>query len=125
MNPDRRLALATLAALTLGPFAAPALAQWLPTRGVRFVVPYPAGGPLDTVARLLAQRLSAQWGQPVVVENIAGAGGNIGAAAVAKAAPDGHTLLMGAVATHAINPSLYASMPYDAAKDFIAVSQLA
>lgn len=125
MNPDRRLALATLAALALGPFAAPALAQWLPTRGVRFVVPYPAGGPLDTVARLLAQRLSAQWGQPVVVENIAGAGGNIGAAAVAKAAPDGHTLLMGAVATHAINPSLYASMPYDAAKDFIAVSQLA
>jgi len=125
MNTTRRHSLAALAALALVALSSPALAQALPTRPVRFVVPYPPGGPLDTVARLLAQRVGAQWSQPVVVENIAGAGGNIGAAAVAKAAPDGHTLLMGAVATHAINPSLYASMPYDAAKDFIAVTQVA
>ena len=125
MNTTRRHSLAALAALALAPFSSPTLGQAFPTRPVRFVVPYPPGGPLDTVARLLAQRVSTQWGQPVVVENIAGAGGNIGAAAVAKAAPDGHTLLMGAVATHAINPSLYGSMPYDAAKDFIAVTQVA
>lgn len=125
MNSTRRQSLRCLAGLALAPLATPAGAQAFPARAVRFVVPYPPGGPLDTVARLLAQRVSAQWGQPVVVENIAGAGGNIGAAAVAKAAPDGHTLLMGAVATHAINPSLYAAMPYDAARDFIAVTQVA
>lgn len=125
MNTTRRQALARFAVLAAAPYAGRSLAQSFPARSVRFVVPYPPGGPLDTVARLLAQRVSALWGQPVVVENIAGAGGNIGAAAVAKATPDGHTILMGAVATHAINPSLYAAMPYDAAKDFIAVTQVA
>lgn len=125
MKPKRRSLALAVAFLGLAGAGLRAYAQWAPARPVRLVVPYPAGGPLDTVARLLAQRVSAQWAQPVVVENIPGAGGNIGAATVAKAAPDGHTLLMGAVATHAINPSLYASMPYDAAKDFIAVTQLA
>ncbi len=122
MNSLRSLAAAALAALV--PLAGLA-ADPFPSRSVRFVVPYPAGGPLDTVARLLAQKVSASLKQPVVVENVAGAGGNIGAGVVAKSAPDGHTLLMGAVATHAINPSLYPSIPYDAQKDFIAVTQVA
>jgi tripartite-type tricarboxylate transporter receptor subunit TctC len=102
-----------------------ARAQPYPSKPIRFVVPYPAGGPLDTVARLLGQKVSESTRQPVIVDNKPGAGGNIGADAVAKAAPDGYTILMGAVATHAINPYLYASMPYDAARDFIPVTQIA
>jgi tripartite-type tricarboxylate transporter receptor subunit TctC len=102
-----------------------AMAQPYPSKPIRFVVPYPAGGPLDTVARLLGQKVSESTKQPVIVDNKPGAGGNIGADAVAKAAPDGYTILMGAVATHAINPYLYASMPYDAARDFIPVTQIA
>jgi len=116
------LAAAALVALTpqtsfaTGPF---------PSKQIRFVVPYPPGGPLDTVARLLGQKVGASIRQPVVVDNVPGAGGNIGAGVVARAAPDGYTLLMGAVATHAINPALYPSIPYNAEKDFIAVTQLA
>ena len=102
-----------------------AAAQGYPSKPIRFVVPYPAGGPLDTVARLLGQKVSESVKQPVIVENKPGAGGNIGADSVAKSAPDGYTLLMGAVATHAINPTLYASMPYDAIRDFQPVTQLA
>jgi len=89
------------------------------------VVPYPAGGPLDTVARLLGQKVSESVKQPVVVDNKPGAGGNIGADAVAKSPADGYTILMGAVATHAINPTLYASIPYDPVRDFIPVTQVA
>ena len=96
-----------------------------PAKPIRFVVPYPAGGPLDIVARLLAQKVSESVKQPVVVDNKPGAGGNIGADSVAKATADGYTLLMGAVATHAINPSLYPAMPYDAARDFAPVTQVA
>lgn len=102
-----------------------ALAQAYPSKPIRFVVPYPAGGPLDTVARLLAQKVSESGGQPVVVDNKPGAGGNIGADLVAKSPPDGYTILMGAVATHAINPTLYAGIPYDAARDFAPVTQVA
>jgi tripartite-type tricarboxylate transporter receptor subunit TctC len=102
-----------------------AAAQAYPSKPIRFVVPYPAGGPLDTVARLLGQKVSESTRQPVIVDNKPGAGGNIGADAVAKAPADGHTILMGAVATHAINPTLYASIPYDAARDFIPVTQVA
>ena len=105
--------------------AATAQPQSYPSKPIRFVVPYPAGGPLDTVARLLGQKVSESTKQPVVVDNKPGAGGNIGADSVAKSAPDGYTILMGAVATHAINPTLYASMPYDAQKDFIPVTQVA
>src|ERR1700687_2728304 len=101
------------------------VAQPYPSKPIRFVVPYPAGGPLDTVARLLGQKVSESTKQPVIVDNKPGAGGNIGADAVAKSAPDGYTILMGAVATHAINPTLYASMPYDAIRDFIPVTQVA
>ena len=99
--------------------------QGYPAKPIRFVVPYPAGGPLDTVARLLGQKVAESTKQPVIVDNKPGAGGNIGADAVAKSPPDGYTILMGAVATHAINPTLYAGIPYDAAKDFIAVTQVA
>ena len=100
-------------------------AQPYPSKAIRFVVPYPAGGPLDTVARLLGQKVSESTRQPVIVDNKPGAGGNIGADAVAKSPPDGYTVLMGAVATHAINPTLYSSIPYDAVKDFIPVTQVA
>ena len=101
-----------------------AAAQY-PAKPIRFVVPYPPGGPLDTVARLLGQKVSESVKQPVVVDNKPGAGGNIGADTVAKSAPDGYTILMGAVATHAINPTLYASIPYDPIRDFVPVTQLA
>ncbi len=99
-------------------------AVW-PTKALRFVVPYPPGGPLDTMARLLAEKVKASLGQTVVVENKPGAGGNIGADIVARAAPDGYTLVMGAVATHAINPWLFASIPYDSVKDFAPVALVA
>ena len=122
MNRSTFLRWAALSALA---FALPAVAQSWPARPVRFVVPYPAGGPLDTVARLLGAKVGAALGQPVVVDNKPGAGGNIGADSVAKSPADGYTILMGAVATHAINPSLYPAMPYDAARDFIAVTQVA
>ena len=102
-----------------------ALAQAYPSKPIRFVVPYPAGGPLDTVARLLAQKISGSVGQPVVVDNKPGAGGNIGADIVAKSPADGYTILMGAVATHAINPTLYASIPYDPVRDFAPITQVA
>jgi tripartite-type tricarboxylate transporter receptor subunit TctC len=100
----------------------PARAQ--ANRTLRFVVPYPAGGPLDIVARALAERVKDTLGT-VVVENRVGAGGNLGADAVAKAAPDGNAVVMGAVATHAINPWLYGKMPYDALADFTPITGVA
>jgi len=103
--------------------AGPSLAQAYPAKTVRIVNPFAAGGGLDTLARLLAQQLQTALGQPVIVENKTGAGGNIGADAVAKSPPDGYTLVMGSSATHGINPSLYgARMPFDAVKDFRVVS---
>jgi tripartite-type tricarboxylate transporter receptor subunit TctC len=92
-----------------------------PTKPVRLVVPFPAGGTTDIIARATAQKLSEAWGQQVIVDNRPGAGGNVGSELVAKSAPDGYTLLMGTVGTHAINPSLYAKMPYDHVKDFAPV----
>ncbi|HLT27565.1 MAG TPA: tripartite tricarboxylate transporter substrate binding protein [Zeimonas sp.] len=116
-------AIAVAAGLWAAPFAASA--QSWPERPIRFVVPYPPGGPLDLVARALAEKLDGQLGQRVVVENKPGAGGNIGADLVAKSAPDGYTIVMGAVATHAINPYLYARMPYDANADFAPITRIA
>lgn len=116
--------LAAAALVALAPLAGIG-AEPFPGKQVRFVVPYPPGGPLDTVARLLGQKVSASIKHPVVIDNVPGAGGNIGAGVVARAAPDGYTILMGAVATHAINPTLYSTIPYNAEKDFIAVTQLA
>jgi tripartite-type tricarboxylate transporter receptor subunit TctC len=94
------------------------------TRPIRLIVPYPPGGPLDVAARALADKVKDSLGT-VVVENRPGAGGNIGADAAAKAAPDGTTIVMGAVATHAINPWLYAKMPYDALADFTPITLVA
>ncbi len=108
----RAFALVALWALAQG-----ALAQAWPTKPVRLIVPYP-GGPVDLSARVVAQKLQDQIGQPVVVELKPGAGGVIAAEAVAKSAPDGYTFLMGAIATHAINPSLMPSIPYDPMRDF-------
>jgi tripartite-type tricarboxylate transporter receptor subunit TctC len=96
-----------------------------PSRPVKLVIPFPPGGPLDIIGRLIAQKASEDWGQSVVVDNRPGAGGNIGADLVAKSPPDGYTILMGALSTHAVNPSLYAKMPYDAVKDFAPISLVA
>ena len=115
----------TFLALALLAFASLARADDYPSKPIRFVVPYPAGGPLDTVARLLGQKVSESMKQPIIVDNRPGAGGNIGADFVAKAAPDGYTILMGAVATHAINPTLYSHIPYDPVADFMPVTQVA
>ena len=103
----------------------PALAQGYPNKPVRLVVPFPPGGPLDATGRLIGQKLTEAWGQSVVVDNRPGAGGNIGADLVAKSPPDGYTVVMGALSTHAVNPSLYPSMPYDAVKDFAPITLVA
>ena len=104
--------------------ALPALAQDYPNRPVKVVVPFAAGNSSDTATRLVAQYLTTNLGQPFVVENKPGAGGNLGADLVAKS-NDGHTLLMGTVGTHAINPALYAKMPYDHVKDFVPITLVA
>jgi tripartite-type tricarboxylate transporter receptor subunit TctC len=101
-----------------------AATAWAQTKPIRLVVPYPPGGPLDIAARALADKVKDSLGV-VVVENRPGAGGNVGADAVAKAAPDGTAIVMGAVATHAINPWLYSKMPYDALRDFTPITLVA
>ena len=107
---------ALLAAAALA--APPAAAQDWPSRPIHLVVPYAAGGPVDLSARLIGAKLQQTLGQPVVVENKPGAGGNLGADYAAKSAADGYTLVMGAIATHAINPALYPNFPYDPVRDF-------
>ena len=114
-----RRALLALAFLGL---AAGAHAQDYPSKPIRLVIPYAPGGATDILGRSIAQKLGELLGQPVIVENKGGAGGNIGADLVAKAAPDGYTLLMGTIGTHAINPSLYQKMPFDPVRDFVPVS---
>jgi tripartite-type tricarboxylate transporter receptor subunit TctC len=109
----------TLLAVALAAAATTLHAQAWPSKPLRFIVPYPPGGPVDVSARLLAPKLQAALGQPVVVENKPGAGGNIGMDALAKSAPDGYTIGMGAIATHAINPALMSNVPYDPLRDFI------
>ena len=119
------LQMVLVAAGALVALTAPAAAQTYPVKPVRLVVPFPPGGSLDFAGRLIAQKLTETWNQPVVVENKPGAGGNIGADLVAKAPADGYTILLGALSTHAVNPSLYAKMPYDAAKDFAPITLIA
>lgn len=114
----RRLLGAIGSVAALGLFAGPAIAEEYPNKPLRMVVPFPAGGPTDIVARPLALLLGQALQQQVVVDNKGGAGGGIGADAVAKSAPDGYTLLMGTVGTQAINPALYRKLPYDPARDF-------
>ena len=100
------------------------LAQDYPGKPVRIVVPFAPGGSTDVLARIVGQKLGERWGQPVLVENRAGAGGNIGADQVAKSAPDGYTLLLGGV-PHAISVSLYRKLPYDLASDLAAIAEIA
>jgi tripartite-type tricarboxylate transporter receptor subunit TctC len=111
----RILALAAVAAA-----AAPALAETWPQRPISFIVPFAAGGGTDAFARPLAQQLDNQLGMRVIIDNRAGAGGNTGAAAAAKAAPDGYTFFVGAT-HHVIAPSMYATLPYDLEKDFVPI----
>ena len=99
-------------------------AQGYPSKPIRIIVPVAAGGIADTFSRLIGARLTELWGQPVIVENKAGGGGNIGADFVAKSAPDGYTLVMGYVGSHAVNPSLFKQMPYDPIKDFVPVAMV-
>lgn len=107
--------------------AAPSMAsaQAFPGKPVKIVVPQTPGGASDALARIVGQKLSERWGQPVVVENKAGAGGNVGTDLVAKSPPDGYTLLMSYVGTQAINGSLYKALPYDPYKDFATVATVA
>ncbi len=117
----------TLVHLVVGLLAAcsAAMAQTAyPTKAVTLVVPFPAGGALDIVARALADEMRKHLGQPVIVENRAGAGGTVGSGVVARAAPDGYTMLLGSVATHAIAPGLYRNLSYDALKDFVPITQI-
>ena len=100
----------------------PVLAQPYPSKPIRIVVPFPVGGIADLYSRLIGNRWTELWGQPVVVENRTGAGGNIAADLVAKAAPDGYTLVMGSIGTHAVNVSLFSKMPYDPVRDFAPVA---
>ena len=97
----------------------------LSAKAIRIVVPYPAGGTSDILARTVGQKLSEAWGQPVVVDNKPGANGNVGAEIVAKAAPDGYTLLLADIGSLAISPSVYPTLPFDPAKDFAPVTMVA
>jgi len=110
-----------LLSATAAALASPA--AWSQAKPIRIIVPYGAGGPIDTTARVLAERVKDSLGT-VVIENRPGGGGNIGADVVAKAAPDGHTIGIAAVATHAINPWLFSKMPFDAARDFAPITQM-
>ena len=116
----RRVLITILATAAAALSSSAALAQ---ARPIRLIVPYAAGGPIDVTARLLAERVKDSLGT-VIIDNRPGGGGNIGADAVAKAAPDGLTIGISAVATHAINPWLFSKMPYDAAKDFAPITQM-
>ena len=117
--------IALLAALVVAGSMTPAAAQTFPEKAVKLVVPFPPGGPLDIIGREIAKELADAWGQSVIVDNKPGAGGNIGADYVAKSPADGYTVVMGALSTHAVNPSLYPKMPYDARKDFAPITLVA
>jgi tripartite-type tricarboxylate transporter receptor subunit TctC len=106
-------------------YASLAYAQDYPNKPVKLIVPFPPGGGTDILARPIAQKLSEKWGQPVVVENRGGAGGNIGTKAAAEAAPDGYTLIFGVLGTHAVNQSLYVNPGFDSTVDFAAITMVA
>ena len=116
-------AASALGLLALTPLAAQA--QAFPTKAITIIVPFSAGGTTDILARVLGQFISKDLGQPVIIDNRAGAGGNIGTQLVARAAPDGHTILMGTVGTHAINQSLYPKLAFDPIKDFAPITRVA
>jgi len=115
---------AVLALVAVSP-APVACAETYPVKPIHLVVPFPPGGSLDVVARAIGQKLTEAWGQPVIIDNRPGAGGNIGADFVAKSAPDGYTILEGALSTHAVNVTLYGKLPYDPIKDFAPITLVA
>lgn len=121
---DRRAFLIGAGAASLAGTQAQAQAAY-PSRPITLVVPFAAGGSTDIVARLVGQKMSELLGQNVVIENRAGAGGNVGSTAVARAAPDGYTLLLGTISTHALNPAILKTVTFDAVKDFTPISLLA
>ena len=123
MKPCLRGAAVLLVALSA--CAQPLRAQEYPSKPIRMVVPFAAGGAADILARIVGEQLVEAWGRPVVVDNRAGAAGNIAGGIVAKAPPDGHTLLMGSMGTQAMNVSLYRTLPYDPARDFAPISLVA
>ena len=126
MKPARRAAMTLFVAAALTPWAAPAFAQPVfPNKPVKIIVGFPAGGPLDAHARLLADRLGQLLGQPVIVDYKAGAGGSVGADFVAKSDADGYTLLMANTGTMTINPAIYPKNPYQTLRDFAAVARTA
>lgn len=125
INATRRTLLASAAAVLVGaPLPVLAQATW-PTKPVKIVVPFAPGGTTDILARVMANELTKAFGQPFIVDNRAGAGGNIGSDIVAKAAPDGYTLLMGTVGTHGINKALYNKLAFDPVKDFTPITLVA
>ena len=124
MDP-RKLAAVAATLLIAVAVTAPAAAQGFPSRPLKIVATFEPGGASDILARLLAPRLAESLGQPVLVENRPGAGGNTGTDYVAKSAPDGHTLVMGYIGTHAVNPTLYPKIPFDAVRDFAPVAFVA
>lgn len=111
-----------IAGMALCIVAGAASSQTYPSKPVRYIVPYAPAGAYDVLARIVAAKLSAMWGQQVIVDNRPGAEGNIGTDIVAKSPPDGYTILMGGLPTHAINPALYKKLPYDHIRDFAPVS---
>jgi tripartite-type tricarboxylate transporter receptor subunit TctC len=111
---------AMLAMTTLASAQAPTY----PDKPIRIVVPFPVGGIADLFGREVAKKLTEAWGQPVVIDNRTGAGGNIGADIVAKSAPDGYTLVIGSIGTHAVNLNLFPAMPFDPIKDFTPIVHL-
>src|SRR5260370_9849810 len=128
MSLDRRRLIfgfaAAAQAAAVPALAQPASAALWPTKAIIIVVPFPAGGSADLSARLLAEHLKTAFGQPVVVENKPGAGGNLAAAEVARAPADGHTLFIGTNGTQTINQSLYRQLPYDPVTDFAAIGMM-
>jgi tripartite-type tricarboxylate transporter receptor subunit TctC len=120
---DRRMLLGTLTSLAAAPAAFAQAAPW-PVRPIRLIIPFPPGGPTDIVARVLAERMSRTLGQPLIIENRPGANGNIGNDAVAKAEPDGYTVLYN-TSSIALSPAIYAKLPYDAQRDLAPVVQTA
>ena len=117
--------MATLASTPTNAQTVNALAAAYPARPIRIVVPFPPGGSTDILARAIGLELTKAWGQPVIIDNVSGAGGSLGADKVAKAMPDGYTLLMGHIGTLAVNPSLYPALPYDPIKSFAPVAWVA
>ena len=125
MNIHRSSGLAAFLAAATVALCGIAHAQSYPSKPVRMIVPFPAGGATDIVGRLIAQKLTESWGQQVIVDNRGGAGGTIGSDSAAKAAPDGYTMLVGTSSTHAVAPSLYSRLAYDPVRDFAPVTLIA